>query len=620
MKLRAKAASLVAAIAAVTVPIGLTAQSAVADHSHGGRVEHVLLISVDGMHQSDLDWYVANHPNSELAKLAEGGQEYTDNHTSDPSDSDPGGTALMTGADPKLTGIYYDDEYSHGVFPPGTTNCSGPVPGGDVIYDSPDDKLANVPDLLTGSTTNTFPSFDEGGSIYSGNGGTSGKFPGDDTDPGLIMNLSDHPQSGLNPATYPVDPKTCKPIQPWDFVGVNTIFQVIHNAGLRTAYAEKHAIYSSFNGPGSNGMSIDDFFAPEIDSQAVEPNGVPYPVDGAWTDDNAATKQYDSYKVQAVINWINGYDHSGKGPKVGTPAIYGMNFQTVSTAEKLKSSPAVLIGPNAQGDYTEGPKLLGGYMTVNGQQVPGPLLQSALDYVNDSLQQMVDTIQADGEAHSTAIILTAKHGQSPLNNSQLQRIDDGPIISGVNAAWAAAHPGSPTLVVQEADDDGLLWWLSDRSQAAANFVKQYLWSHTAPAVNYAGQTITVQHSGLRTIFAGDESARFFGVPDSDPHHPDVFAIAQVGTIYTTGSKIAEHGGDNPGDRDVPLVVYAPGHVSPGRFHQWVETTQVAPTILELLGLDPRQLQAVREEGTQVLPGIGRHGQQTADRRHAGGRI
>ena len=552
------------------------------------------MISVDGMHQSDLDWYVANHPNSELAKLAEGGQEYTNDHTSDPSDSDPGGTALVTGGDPKVTGIYYDDEYSHGVFPAGTTNCSGPVPGGNVIYDSPDDKLATVPDLLNNGSGNTFPSFDEGGSIYPG---------GIDKDPGKIMNLSPHPQSGLNPATYPVDPKTCKPIQPWDFLGVNTIFQVIHNAGMRTAYAEKHAIYSSFNGPGSNGMSIDDFFAPEIDSQAVEPNGVPYPVDGAWTADNAATKQYDSYKVQAVINWINGYDHSGTGPKVGTPAIYGMNFQTVSTAEKLKSSPAVLIGPNAQGDYTEGPSLPGGYVTENGVQVPGPLLQSALDYVNDSLQQMVDAIQAAGETNSTAIILTAKHGQSPLNNSQLQRIDDGPIISGVNAAWAAEHPSNPTLVVQEADDDGLLWWLSDRSQQATEFVKNYLWTHSAPAVNYAGQTVTVQHSGLKQIFAGQESARFFGVANSDPHHPDVFGIAQVGTIYTTGSKIAEHGGDNPGDRDVPLVVYAPGNVSPGQSDRWVENTQVAPTILKLLGLDPNQLQAVREEGTQVLPGI-----------------
>ena len=587
-----------AVVASAAVVLGGTALASSAASTqpsqpswHHNRIQHVLLISVDGMHQSDLDWYVASHPGSELARLATGGAEYTNAQTPDPSDSDPAGTGLMTGADPKLTGIYYDVEYSHGVFPAGTTNCSGPVPGGDVIYDSPDDKLATVADLLHNKSGNTFPSFDEGGSIYPG---------GVDTNPALVMNLSPHPQSGLNPATYPVSPKTCKPIQPWDYVGVNTIFQVIHHAGLRTAFAEKHAIYSSFNGPGSGGKSIDDFFAPEIDAQAVEPNGVPYPVDNTWTADNAATKQYDSYKVKAVVNWINGYGHSGTGPKVGTPAIYGMNFQAVSTAEKLKSSPAVLIGPNAQGKYTEGPKLAGGYMTVDGHQVPGPLLQSALSYVDNALQRMADTIQADGEASSTAIILTAKHGQSPLNNKQLQRIDDGPIIAGVNAAWAAKHPGTPALLAQEADDDGLLWWLSDRSQAATGFVKNYLWTHTAPAVNYAGQTVTVQHSGLREIFAGHQAAHFFGVSFSDPHHPDVFAIAQVGTIYTTGSKIAEHGGDNPGDRDVPLVVYAPGTVQRGQSSRPVETTQIAPTILKLLGLNPWALQAVQIEHTRVL--------------------
>jgi hypothetical protein len=363
-------------------------------------------------------------------------------------------------------------------------------------------------------------------------------------------------------------------------------------------------VYTSYNGPGSNGASINDFFGPEIDSQAVEPNGVPYPVDGAWTADNAATKQYDSYKVQAVINWINGQGHSGSGPNVGTPAIYGMNFQAVSTAEKLKSSPATLIGPDSQGNFTESPSLPGGYVTVGGQQVPGPLLQSALDYVNGALQHMADTIQAAGEANSTAIILTAKHGQSPLNNNQLQRIDDGPIIDGVNAAWAAQHPSNPTLVVQTADDDGILWWLSDRSQAASEFVKAYLWTHSAPAVTYGGQTVTVQHSGLAQIFAGKASAQYFGVSTSDPRHPDVFGVSQVGTIYTGGSKIAEHGGANPGDRDVPLVVYAPGTIQPGQSANGVETTQVAPTILKLLGLSPYSLQAVQAQGTQVLPGIG----------------
>ena len=249
------------------------------------------------------------------------------------------------------------------------------------------------------------------------------------------------------------------------------------------------------------------------------------------------------------------------------------------------------------------PSLPGGYVTVDDQQVPGPLLQSALDYVNDALERMADTIQTDGEAPSTAIVLTAKHGQSPLNNTQLQRIDDGPIIAGVNAAWAVQHPSNPTLVVQEADDDGLLWWLSDRSQAAGDFVKNYLWTHSAPGVNYAGQTITVQHSGLQEIFDGRQSAQFFGVSSFDPHHPDVFGIAQVGTIYTTGSKIAEHGGDNPGDRDVPLVVYAPGTVQPGQSSNGVETTQVAPTILKLLGISPIWLQAVQREGTQVLPAL-----------------
>src|SRR5262249_47551607 len=149
------------------------------------------------------------------------------------------------------------------------------------------------------------------------------------------------------------------------------------------------------------------------------------------------------------------YDHTGTGTKVGTPAIFGMNFQAVSTAEKLKSSPATLIGPDANGNYSEGQPLLGGYVTEHGVQVPGPLLQTAPDFVNSSLQQMVDTIQADGLAGSTAIILTAKHGQSPLNDNQVRRIDDSKIVAAINAAWAQKHPGENTLIVAGTNDD--LW-------------------------------------------------------------------------------------------------------------------------------------------------------------------
>ena len=207
---------------------------------------------------------------------------------------------------------------------------------------------------------------------------------------------------------------------------------MIHNAGLRTAWSDKHAIYTSFNGPGSGGMSIDDFFGPEIDSQAVEPNGVPYPTDTDWAHDDAATKQYDGYKVQAVINELNGYDHSGT-QKVGVPAILGMNFQTVSVAEKV-DSPSTLT-KNPDGTYTEGPTELAGYYP--GGTTPRPLLASAFDYVNAQLERMVDTIQQDGLASSTAIIITAKHGQSPQDPLQLKRIPDGPIIDAINAAWTA---------------------------------------------------------------------------------------------------------------------------------------------------------------------------------------
>jgi hypothetical protein len=581
---------LVGLVAAAVAVVGASVSAA---SPKAAKVRHVLLISVDGLHQSDLEWFVANHPSSELAKLVHGGAEFSNAHTSDPSDSDPGGTALMTGGDPGTTGVYYDVAYNHDVFPAGTTSCSGPVPGGDAIYDSPDDTLNAVPDLLGGDST--FPAFDESGSIYPG---------GLDTNPGAIMNLTPHPQTGLNSATFPVDPATCRPIMPWDYLKVNTIFQVIHDAGMRTAWSDKHAIYTSFNGPGSGGNSIDDFFAPEIDSQAVEPNGVPYPQDDDWAHIDAATKQYDGYKVQAVLNELDGFDHSGQN-KVGVPAILGMNFQAVSVAEKV-DSPAT-ITRNADGSYTVGPTELAGYLP--GTTTPGPLLSSALEFVDAQLERMVDTIRRNGLQSSTAIIVTAKHGQSPQDPLLLKRIKDGPIIDAINAAWTAQTGDPNNLIVAGTDDD--LWqsYLSVKTQTAANFVKSYLWNHDATAKLYNNDgvdrgTVQVPHSGLAQIHAGQDAADFFGVPYTDPRYPDVFGRVQVGVVYTGGSKIAEHGGDNPADRDVPILVYGPGTVQHGSSSQWTETTQIAPTILQLLGLDPGSLLAVQKEGTPTLRGLG----------------
>jgi len=73
-------------------------------------------------------------------------------------------------------------------------------------------------------------------------------------------------------------------------------------------------------------------------------------------------------------------------------------------------------------------------------------------------------------------------------------------------------------------------------------------------------------------------------------------------VYTSKTKkIAEHRGDDPQDRDVPLVVSCPG-IRHDTQRGPVEITQIAPTILALLGLDPCALQAVAAGHTASLPG------------------
>jgi arylsulfatase A-like enzyme len=228
----------------------------------------------------------------------------------------------------------------------------------------------------------------------------------------------------------------------------------------------------------------------------------------------------------------------------------------------------------------------------------------ALNYINTKVGAMVAEIRAQGLAGSTAIIISAKHGQSPTNPNDLARVPDAPIIAAVNAAWTAAHPGAGALVVFSTDDDGMLWWLSNRSQTAANFVKHYLLSHTAAGNNIHGNPVTVPASGLTKVYAGAASAAYFGVPNSDPRHPDIFGIVRHGVVCTgSEGKIAEHGGAGFQDRNVPILVVAPGLRHGEAVGTQVETTQIAPTILKLLGLDPHELQAVQIEHTQVLPGL-----------------
>src|SRR5882724_12512752 len=88
------------------------------------RVHHVLLISVDGLHQRDLSRFIADHPASALSRLSRSGVTWDDARATTPSDSFPGLLALVTGGTPRSTGVYYDDSYNRTLYPPGS-NCQG---------------------------------------------------------------------------------------------------------------------------------------------------------------------------------------------------------------------------------------------------------------------------------------------------------------------------------------------------------------------------------------------------------------------------------------------------------------------------------------------------------------
>ena len=457
------------------------------------RVQHVLLISVDGLHAIDLENYVENNPDSTLASLSQIGTTYTHASTSRPSDSFPGLLSMTTGGTPRSTGVFYDDTYDRRLSPPGS-NCA--TKGTEVVYDE---------------------SIDIDSTVLNGGG-------------------------GINPAALPLDPAHgCTPVYPHSYLRVNTIFEVARSAGLHTAWADKHLAYDLLNGP--SGKGVEDLYTPEIAANDA-------------TSSVSGTEANDNLKVQAILNEIDGKDHTGT-KKVGVPAIFGMNFQAVSVAQKLPT---------------------GGY--IDGDATPTPELQDALSFVDASLSKMVNELQTRHLFSSTLIIITAKHGQSPIDPSQRLIVDSKLIPSLVNSV-------QPGLLAQATQDDVSLLWLTDQSKTQA--VVKALRAHASQA-------------HIKDILYGKSLQRLYNSPTKDSRTPDIIIQPETGVIYTkpTATKIAEHGGFSTNDTNVALLLANPALYG-DTINSAVETTQIAPTILRLLGLRPEALQAVRQEKTRTLP-------------------
>jgi hypothetical protein len=529
------------------------------------KVKHVLLLSIDGMHA--VDYYncsrgVDNVNNGEpycpnLSALGKHAVNYVATTTSRPSDSFPGLMTLMTGATPKTMGIYYDVAYDRSLAPPAQTTGNGLASGPCVPYGVP-----------AGTTTE----YEEGVDLDQTklNGGA----PGASLTDGGIASI-DKQRLIRNPANG------CAPVYPWDFTRVNTIFGVIHAAGGYTAWADKHPAYSSVGGPGVN---LDDYYSPEINSSVVALPGVTTS-EGAscaairdssntssWTNSFKNIQCNDQLKVNAILEEIKGKTHTGNKSKV--PTLFGMDYQSVSVGQKLIEAG---VGT-------------GGYQNASG--APTPLLLSEIEYIDATIGDMVNALKDAGIYEETTIIVTAKHGQSPID----------PALYKPNGTYTPAtliendlpyseSPANSSGIGATEDDISLLWLKDSATTDADVAILEKNAAEIGLGQIYYGPTVALNYNRPGTG------------PGEDPRTPDIIVTPNVGVTYSNSkSKEAEHGGFAHDDTNVVLLVSHPG-LKERTVSIPTATAQVAPTILELLGLTTDKLEAVKLEGTTALPNL-----------------
>jgi arylsulfatase A-like enzyme len=542
--------------------------------------QHVLLFSVDGLHAADVSdpQLQADLPN--IAALQGSGVTYTNAQTTSPSDSFPGTLSYLTGAGPGTTGVFYDDSYSRALYAPGTTDPTSPK-GTEVTY---------------------FEAIDRNQALISGGGNFDA--------------------SSIDPAKLPVQfvNGQPQPVYPNQFLPVNTIFDVAHDAGLYTAFSDKHPAYQIANGP--NPDAINDFYGPEINSttalldphtgHTVDANALlaanPFTdvskyvlVDASTDPDGPAdpnlindtthnmllTERYDDLKVQAILNEINGQaSHTSStitNPQV--PALFGMNFQAVSVAQKYG---------------------LGGIdLLPGGQEAPSAVLQAAIQHTDASIGKIVDALKSAHLWNSTEIYLTAKHGQNP-------RVGAGGLMADSTLPNVITNAGP--VIGQATQDDVSLIWLKDQSQTGTAVAALQAFKNTGTIDVYfqgikqtlpASQIIDKILSGPGLVQAG------LGNPATNATTPDVIVTLKPGYIWVGNPlhfsfKRAEHGGFSPDDTHVALIVGG-GALAPwikgSTIDAPVKTTQIAVSALEALGLNPHKLQGAREEHTRALPGL-----------------
>jgi hypothetical protein len=534
-----------------------------------GKIKHVLLLSIDGMHA--VDFYNCTHgirgvnggymycPN--MAALSQTGINYVNTESSKPSDSFPGMAALASGGTPKSTGLYYDVAYDRSLDAPAEKTGTGLAAGPCIPYGVP-----------FGTTTDN----DQGVDIDDTklNGGAVG------------AGLTDGGIASIDPKKLERDPQNgCAPVYPWNFIRVNTSFGVIHAAGGYTAWIDKHPSYSFVGGPGGKGL--DDYYSPEVSSTVVPLPGVKTlegaacdpirdPVGAsAWNASFENIQCYDAIKVYALLNEIAGKTHSGAPAAI--PAVFGMNFQSVYVGQSVNEAGVAA----------------GGYK--NAAALPSAELLGEIEYVDTAIGEIVGALKTAGIYDNTLLIITAKHGESPIDPTRY--VADGTDTPATYLATAGVIPYSEsplnTTGIGATEDDVSVLWLKKGASMNA-----------AVALLEADAT----QIGLGEIYYGPSLALNYNLgglePGDDPRTPDILVTPNVGVTYSNSTAmIGDHGGFAHDDTNVMLLVANPGFTAQ-TVSDLATTRQVAPTVVKALGLNPNLLDAVQLEGTRVLAEVG----------------
>ena len=203
-------------------------------------------------------------------------------------------------------------------------------------------------------------------------------------------------------------------------------------------------------------------------------------------------------------------------------------------------------------------------------------------------------LKKQGLYDSTLIVVTAKHGQSPIDPTRYigQTINGtSPATLLSNAGFIPASESTNTAGgIGPTEDDVSLLWLNSSSNTAAS---------VAMLEANASATTGI---GLGQIFYGPSLVLNYNDPTVDPRTPDIIVAECRRYVFGQHKKQEEHGGFSHDDTNVILLVSNP-RIKAGTVKASVGTAQVAPTILSALGLDPSSLDAVRKEGTAVLPAL-----------------